>query len=116
MPVHAVQAPIAAPRSSPLNVAVITASPAGVRSAPATPCRPRARISVVPSGAAAQRTDVDAERDDPDQEQAPRAEQVAERAADEQQRAERQQVGVDDPLLQREPAAEVVLDRRAARR
>ena len=38
MPVQAVQVPIAAPRSSPLNVAVITASPAGVSSAPATPC------------------------------------------------------------------------------
>ena len=37
MPVHAVHVPIAAPRSSPLKVAVITASPAGVRSAPATP-------------------------------------------------------------------------------
>ena len=75
------------------------------------PCRPRARISVVPSGAAAQRIEVSAEADDPDQEQAPRAEQVAERAADQEERAERQQVGVDDPLLQREPAAEVALDR-----
>ena len=39
------------------------------------------------------------------------AEEVAERAADEDQRAEREQVRVDDPLLEREPAAEVVLDR-----
>ena len=58
MPVHAVHAPIAAPRSSPLKVAAITARPAGVSSAPAMPCRPRARIKVVPSGAAAQRIDV----------------------------------------------------------
>ena len=34
MPVHAVQAPIAAPRASPLKVVAITASPAGVRIAP----------------------------------------------------------------------------------
>ena len=112
MPVQAVQAPIAAPRSSPLNVVAITASPAGVSIAPATPWSPRARISVVPSGAAAQRIDVEPEADDPDQEQPARAEEVAERAADEEQRAERQQVRVDDPLLEREPAAEVVLDRR----
>ena len=50
--------PIAAPRSSPLNVAVITASPDGVSSAPVTPCRPRATISVFPSGAAAHATDI----------------------------------------------------------
>ena len=66
----------------------------------------------MPSGAAAQRIEVRPNADDPDQEQAPRAEEVAERAADEQQRAERQQVGVDDPLLQREATAEVALDRR----
>jgi hypothetical protein len=54
IPVHAVQAPIAAPRSSPLNVAAMTASPEGVRIAPATPCSPRATISVGPSGAAPQ--------------------------------------------------------------
>ena len=58
MPVHDVQVPIAAPRSSPLNVAVITARPAGVSSAPVTPCSPRATISVLPSGAAAQRIDI----------------------------------------------------------
>ena len=58
IPVHAVHDPIAAPRASPLNVAAITASPAGVRTAPSAPCSPRATISVVPSGAAAQRTDV----------------------------------------------------------
>ena len=37
IPVHDVQVPIAAPRSSPLKVEVITASPAGVSSAPVTP-------------------------------------------------------------------------------
>ena len=111
IPVQAVQVPIAAPRSSPANVEVITASPAGVRIAPAIPCRPRARIS---DGAVRrQRAEHrgDAERRDADHEDAPRAEEIAERAADEEQRAERQQVGVDDPLLEREPAAEVALDR-----
>ncbi len=58
MPVHDVQVPIAAPRSSPLKVDVITASPAGVRSAPVTPWSARATISVFPSGAAAQRADI----------------------------------------------------------
>ena len=52
------------------------------------------------------------ERRDPDQEEPPGAEEVTERAADEQQRAEGEEVGIDDPLLQREPAAEVVLDGR----
>ena len=37
IPVHAVHVPTAAPRSSPSNVAVITARPAGVRTAPAAP-------------------------------------------------------------------------------
>ena len=41
----------------------------------------------------------------------PPPQQVAERAADEQQRPERQQVGLDDPLLRREPGVEVVADR-----
>ena len=111
MPVHAVQVPIAAPRSSPLKTTVIVASAAGVRSAPATPCR-RARDDQrrpVRRGRAEDRGD--AERDDADQEDPPLPEEVAERAADEDQRAEREQVGVDDPLLEREPAAEVVLDR-----
>ena len=42
---------------------------------------------------------------------ASRAEQVAERAADQEERAERQQVGVDQPLLEGQAAAEVALDR-----
>jgi hypothetical protein len=54
----------------------------------------------------------DAEADQPGGEHLAAAEQVAERAADQQQRAERQQVGLDDPLLRREPGVEVVADRR----
>ena len=57
MPLHAVHVPIAAPRSGPENVDVITASDAGVRSAPAMPWTPRKTMSVVASGAAAQSTD-----------------------------------------------------------
>ncbi len=57
MPLHAVHWPIAAPRSGPENVDVITASDAGVRSAPAMPWTPRKTMSVVESGAAAQSTD-----------------------------------------------------------
>ena len=57
MPLHAVHVPIAAPRSAPENVDVITASDAGVRSAPAIPCRPRKTISVSTFGATAQSTD-----------------------------------------------------------
>ncbi len=58
IPVQAVHVPIAAPRASPLNVVAITASPAGVSTAPSTPWRPRATISAFPVGAAAQRIDV----------------------------------------------------------
>ena len=54
MPDHAVQEPIAAPRSSAANVEMITASALGVSSAPKTPCsaRPAIRTSIV--GAIAQ--------------------------------------------------------------
>ena len=54
----------------------------------------------------------DAEEDDAEHEHAALAEEVAERPADEQEGAEGEQVGVDDPLLEREPAAEIALDRR----
>src|SRR5581483_4965953 len=51
-----------------------------------------------------------AEARDADREHAELDEDLAERAADEDQGAEREEVRVDDPLLRREPAAEVVLD------
>jgi hypothetical protein len=54
----------------------------------------------------------EAEAEDAEQEEAPCPEQVAERPSDEQQRAERQQVRVDEPLLEREPSPEISLDRR----
>ena len=53
----------------------------------------------------------DAEAGDAEREDAPLAEDVAERAADQDQRAERQQVGVRDPLLPGQPAAEIVANR-----
>ena len=55
MPLHAVQVPIAALRSSPSNVVTITASALGVSSAPAMPWTPRAAISSGALGAAAHR-------------------------------------------------------------
>ena len=45
IPPHAVQLPIAGPRSDSSNVATITASALGTSSAPATPCNARAPIS-----------------------------------------------------------------------
>lgn len=53
----------------------------------------------------------DAEGRDAEHEHAPWPEDAAEGTADVEQRAEREQVGVDDPPLQHEPSAEVVLDR-----
>ena len=57
MPLHAVHVPIAAPRSSPEKVEVMTASDAGVSSAPATPWMARKTISVVDVGATAHSAD-----------------------------------------------------------
>ena len=63
-------------------------------------------------GASAQTQRHDAEAGDADREDPPLAEEVAERPADEDERPEREQVGVRDPLLAGQPAAEVLLDRR----
>ena len=54
----------------------------------------------------------DAEARDADGEDPPLAVEVAERAADEDERAEREQIGVGDPLLAGQAAAEVALDGR----
>src|SRR5918992_1157653 len=58
MPAHAVQAPTARPRSWGGNVRTITASAAGVSSAPETPCSARAATSVSIVGASAQNSEV----------------------------------------------------------
>ena len=58
IPDHAVHVPIALPRSRSEKVAVMIPSVAGTRSAPVTPCSPRARISSVAVGAAAHNSEV----------------------------------------------------------
>ena len=58
MPVQAVQAPMAAPRSSPLKVAVIVASAAGGEDGPGDPCSARAAIRVSPLQARAHTREV----------------------------------------------------------
>ncbi len=109
---HAVQLPIASPRSASGKVLTITASELGTSSAPATPCIARAATSTPIDGASAQASDADAEARNTEREYPPLAEQVPERPPDQDQRAERQQVAVDDPLLRRQAAAERALDRR----
>ena len=110
MPPHAVHEPIAAPRSSGGKVATITASALGVSSAPKTPCSARPATSTSIDGRQRAEDADDAEARDAEREDPPLAVEVAERAADEDQRAEREQVGVGDPLLAGEAAAEVALD------
>ena len=92
------------------------ASELGVRSAPAAPCNARAAISTSIVGASAQASDMHAEARDADREDPPLAVDVPERASDQDQRPEREQVRVRHPLLSRQPAAEVALDRGQARR
>ena len=58
IPPHAVHVPIALPRSSGGNVAMMTASAAGVSSAPKTPWSARAATSSSIVGASAQNSDV----------------------------------------------------------
>ena len=65
IPPHAVHAPTALPRSSGGKVDTITASAAGVSSAPATPCRARAPTSTSIVGARAQSSEVAPNRNTP---------------------------------------------------
>ena len=57
IPLHAVQEPIAAPRSSRGNAATMSASDPGVSSAPNAPCSARPRTSTPIVGATAQMID-----------------------------------------------------------
>jgi uncharacterized protein (DUF1499 family) len=57
MPIHAVQEPIAAPRSPGGKVATITARALGVSSAPNTPCSARPMTSTSMVGATAHSTE-----------------------------------------------------------
>jgi hypothetical protein len=108
IPLKAAQVPIALPRSSGATAAMITASDAGVSSAPNTPLSPRAAISASTVGARAQAADAGCAQD----EQTPLAEDVSERAADQDKRAQHQQIRVDDPLLALQTATQVAADRR----
>ena len=92
------QVPIARPRSSSANEALMIARLLGTSSAPPTPCSARAATSAGRLGASAQASDASGEERDADREHAPPAEAVAGRAADQDQRAEHQHVAVDDPL------------------
>lgn len=58
IPLHAVQVPIALPRSAPSKVAARIASDPGTSSAPASPCSARPAISTSTLGARAQTTEV----------------------------------------------------------
>ena len=112
MPDHANQEPTAGPRWAGGKAATITASALGASSAPKTPCATRPPTITSMLGASAHTSDVAPNPTQPDREDPPLAEDVAQRPADEDQRRERQQVAVGDPLLAREPAAEILLDRR----
>ena len=57
MPLHAVQEPIAAPRTSRGNAATMSASDPGVSSAPNAPCSPRPITRTPMVGASAQMID-----------------------------------------------------------
>ncbi len=112
MPLHAVHAPIARPRSSGGKVAAITASAAGVSTAPHTPWSARETTSSSIVGASGAEHRRDPEADHTELEHAARSEQVAERAAHQDQRCERDEVGVRRPLLAGEPTAEVLVNGR----
>ena len=112
MPDHAVQEPIAPPRSSGGNALTITARALGASSAPKTPCRTRAATSTSMLGASAHSSEATPKPPTPIENTRRSPKHVAERPADEDERAERQQVAVGDPLLAGQPAAEIALDRR----
>ena len=77
---HAVQLPIAPPRSSGGNVFTITASELGTSSAPATPCSARITTSTPIVGETAHSQRGDPEARHPQREHPPLAEQIPQRA------------------------------------
>ena len=90
---------------------MIIASELGTRNAAPTPCRQRAATSTQPLGATAHSSDATAKTTSPTRSTDQPAELIGHRARDEDERAEREQVAVDDPLLQGQPAAEFAADR-----
>ena len=112
MPPRPDQAPIARPRSVPLNVDWMIASDPGVSSAPPTPWNARAALSTPIVGATAHSSDATANQTTPTRNTRRRPNRSPERAAQQQERGERQGVGVDGPLQVRGAGVEVLGDRR----
>ena len=112
VPVQAVQVPMARAWAAPEKRALIIASELGTRNAAPTPCRQRAATRTQPVGATAHNTEDTAKTARPDPQHGEPAELVGDRAGHQDQRAEGQQVAVDDPLLQRQAAAEFASDGR----
>ena len=112
MPVHAVHDPIAAPRSLGAKVATMTASALGVSSAPNTPWSARAptRTSIV--GASAHSSEVTPKPPTPIENTRRSPNTSPRRPPTRISEPSDEQVGVDDPLLAGQAAAEVLLDRR----
>ena len=88
------------------------ASDDGVNSAAAAPWNARATINVSIVGADRAGDREDAEAGETDREDAPLSVDVAQRAADEDEGAEREKIGIGDPLLGRQTTAQVTLDSR----
>ena len=112
IPPHAVHVPIAPPRSSLGKTDTMMASAAGVSSAPETPCSARADDEDPDRRRRRAQRRADAEPGHAGGEHPSLAQAVGQRAGEQDERAQRQQVGVGDPLLGGEPAAEVATDRR----
>ncbi len=105
VPVQAVQVPIARAWAAPEKRALIIASELGTKNAAPTPCRQRAATSTQPVGAdRAQHRGHRENREARPQHREP-AELVGDGARNEDQRAEAEQIAVDHPLLQRQPAS-----------
>ena len=103
IPVQAVQVPTARPARLALEGRGEDRQRARDEQRAGEPLEPPAAIRTPLLGASAQRTEVTPKRPSPMMKIRRRAELVAERAADQQQRDQRQEVGLDDPLLAGEP-------------
>ena len=110
--VIAVQRPIARPCAGPRNVDVIRASELGTRNAPAAPCAARAMMRKSGSGAAATAIEAMPKPTSPMRRTRMRPNASLTDPATRMSAPEGDQVGVDDPLLGDQPAAELFLDRR----
>ena len=107
VPVHAVHVPIARGLPRAGEPGLIIASELGTRNAAPTPCRQRAATRTQPVGATAHNSDATAKITSPARSTLSLPNWSDTAPGDQDQRAERQQIPVDDPLLQRQSAAEV---------